>query len=76
MFCTFDFDYLSIRTHASGQLAYNPIERNIATLSQKLAGIILLINKHGFYLNSQNQMVDLELAIKNMYYTGKALYAF
>ncbi|CAI2196578.1 10679_t:CDS:1, partial [Funneliformis geosporum] len=68
-------DYLFIRTHASGQLAYNPIEHSIAMLSQKLAGITLPIDKHGSHFNSQGQVVNLELAMKNMHYAGKALCA-
>ncbi|EXX54950.1 hypothetical protein GLOIN_2v1766467 [Rhizophagus irregularis DAOM 181602=DAOM 197198] len=52
MFCAFDLDYLSIRMHASGQSSYNPVERSMATLSQKLAGITLPINKYGSHLNS------------------------
>jgi hypothetical protein len=45
----------------------------MATLSQKLAGIMLPIDKYGSHLNSQGQVVDSELAIKNFRYAGKAL---
>ena len=76
MFCAFDLDYLSIRTHASGQLAYNPVERSMATLSQKLADITLPIDKHDSYLNSQGQIIDLELIIKNFCYADEALCTF
>lgn len=75
MFCAFDLDYLSIRTHASGQSAYNPVERSMATLSQKLAGITLPIDKYGSHFNSQGQVNDSELAMKNFRYTGEALCA-
>ncbi|PKB97764.1 hypothetical protein RhiirA5_432533 [Rhizophagus irregularis] len=73
MFHAFDLDYLSIRTHAPGQLAYNPVERSMSTLSQKLAGITLPINKFGSHLNSQGQVVDSELAMKNFRYAGEVL---
>ncbi len=74
MFCVFDLDYLSIRMHASGQSTYNPVEHSMAMLSQKLADITLPINKYGSHLDSQGKVVDLELAMKNMRYAGKALY--
>ncbi|PKC07250.1 hypothetical protein RhiirA5_500808 [Rhizophagus irregularis] len=73
MFCNFDLDYLSVRTHAPGQSAYNPVERSMSTLSQKLAGITLPIDKFGSHLNSQGQVTDLELAMKNFRYAGEAL---
>ncbi|GBC23550.2 hypothetical protein GLOIN_2v1766467 [Rhizophagus irregularis DAOM 181602=DAOM 197198] len=70
MFCNFDLDYLSVRTHAPGQSAYNPVERSMSTLSQKLAGITLPIDKFGSHLNSQGQVTDLELAMKNFRYAA------
>ncbi|GBC47991.2 uncharacterized protein LOC106141435 [Rhizophagus irregularis DAOM 181602=DAOM 197198] len=73
MFHAFDIDYLSVRTHAPGQSAYNPVERSMATLSQKLAGITLPIDKYGSHLNSQGKVVDSELAMKNMRYAGETL---
>ncbi|CAB4461237.1 unnamed protein product [Rhizophagus irregularis] len=36
-----DLDYLTVRTHAPGQSAYNPVERSMASLSGKLAGVEL-----------------------------------
>ncbi|GET01626.1 uncharacterized protein LOC109428822 [Rhizophagus clarus] len=64
MFQAFDLDYLSIQTHAPGQSLYNPVEHSMVTLSQKLASIALPINKFSSHLNSQGQVVDLELAMK------------
>ncbi|CAI2193009.1 10194_t:CDS:1, partial [Funneliformis geosporum] len=69
IFYTFNLDYFSVQTHVSSQLAYNPIECSIITLSQKLDGIILPINKYSSHLNSQDQVVDLKLAMKNFHYT-------
>ena len=44
--------------------------------SQKLAKIILPIDKHSSHLNSQGQVVNSELTMKNMRYASEALYAF
>src|SRR4051812_11750030 len=41
LFKKLDLDYLTMRTHAPGQSAYNPVERSMASLSSKLAGIEL-----------------------------------
>ncbi|GBC16002.2 hypothetical protein GLOIN_2v1766467 [Rhizophagus irregularis DAOM 181602=DAOM 197198] len=65
IFYTFDLDYLSIQTYAPSQSAYNPVERSMAMLSQKLASITLPINKYGSHLNSQGQVDDLKLAMIN-----------
>src|SRR3990170_1480983 len=56
-------------------LQYCRMFRSMATLSQKLAGITLPIHKYGTHLNSQGQVVDLELAMKNYRYAGEALCA-
>ncbi|CAI2197094.1 3168_t:CDS:1, partial [Funneliformis geosporum] len=37
LFRALDLDYLTIRTHASGQSAYNPVECSMASLFAKLA---------------------------------------
>ncbi|CAB4483265.1 unnamed protein product [Rhizophagus irregularis] len=73
LFRTLDLDYLTIRTHAPGQSAYNPVERSMASLSAKLAGITLPIGEFGSHLNSQGNVVDEELARKNFEYSGKRL---
>src|SRR6266536_3038762 len=64
LFRALDLDYLTIRTHAPGQSAYNPVERSIASLSAKLASITLLIGEFGLHLNSQGNVIDEELAQK------------
>jgi hypothetical protein len=73
MFHSFDLDYLSVRTHASGQLAYNLVEHSMVIHSQKLAGISLPIDKFGSHLNSQDQVVDSNLAMRNFRYASEAL---
>ncbi|CAG8677339.1 1821_t:CDS:2, partial [Scutellospora calospora] len=35
--------------------AYNPVERSMASLLTKLAGIVLPVNKHSTYLDSQSK---------------------
>ncbi len=60
-----DLDYLTVRTHAPGQSAYNPVERSMATLSEKLTGISFPIDHFGSHLNSQGKVVDDDLAYKN-----------
>ncbi|GBC14720.2 hypothetical protein GLOIN_2v1766467 [Rhizophagus irregularis DAOM 181602=DAOM 197198] len=56
-----NLDYLTIRTHAPGQSAYNPVERSMASLSGKLAGITLPVDEFRSHLNSQENVVDEEL---------------
>lgn len=73
LFRALDLDYLTIRTHAPGQSAYNPVERSMASLSAKLAGITLPVGKFGSHLNSQGNVVDDELARRNFEYSGKKL---
>ncbi|CAI2187792.1 8074_t:CDS:2 [Funneliformis geosporum] len=56
LFKKFNLDYLSIRTYATGQSKYNPVERGMATLSDKLAGVTLLINHSEVHLNTQGKV--------------------
>ncbi|CAB4421627.1 unnamed protein product [Rhizophagus irregularis] len=73
LFRKFDLDFLSIRTHAPGQSKYNPVERGMATLSGKLAGITLPIDHFGKHLDSQGKVINPELAARNFRYSGEAL---
>ncbi|CAG8802873.1 28136_t:CDS:2 [Gigaspora margarita] len=73
LFCFLNLDYLTIRTHASGQLAYNPIERSMTTLSEKLAEITLPIDKYGTHFSLQRKVQDIELGLHNFCYTGERL---
>lgn len=45
----------------------------MSTLSRKLAGIVLPIDKYGSHLNSQGEVIDPVLAKKNFRYAGEAL---
>ncbi|CAG8484579.1 17764_t:CDS:2 [Gigaspora margarita] len=68
-----NLDYLSVQTHAPYQSAYNPVERSMCTLSEKLAGIELPVDKFGSHLNSQGVVIDKDLARRNFEFAGKCL---
>ncbi len=59
--------------YASGQSKYNPVEREITILSGKLAGVTLLINYFGMHLNTQDKVINSELALQNFKYAEKTL---
>ncbi|CAG8748378.1 33670_t:CDS:2, partial [Gigaspora margarita] len=63
IFKKFDLDYLSSK--------YNPVERGMATLSGKLASIVLPIDHFGKHFDSQGRVVDDELVTKNLHYAEK-----
>jgi len=73
LFKKFDLDFLSMRTHASGQSKYNLVEKGMATLFNKLVSITLPIDHYGTHLNTQGKVIDPELAAQNFCYAGKAL---
>ncbi|CAI2198210.1 3780_t:CDS:2, partial [Funneliformis geosporum] len=58
LFCILNLDYLTIRIHAPGQSVYNLVERSMASLFAKLAGITLPVREFGSHLNSQGKVVD------------------
>ena len=71
-FCNADLDYMTIRTHAPRQSAYNPVERSMVSLSGKLAGITLPHDKYGNHLRN-GKVVDDNLARQNFAYSGETL---
>lgn len=76
LFKQLDLDYLSVRTHAPGQSAYNPVERSMSSLSGKLAGIVLDAFNYGRHLGNKNgqvTIVDEELGRKNFKHAGEHL---
>ncbi|CAG8756976.1 4909_t:CDS:2, partial [Cetraspora pellucida] len=73
LFQFLDLDYLIVRIHASGQLAYNPVKQAMCILSGKLADITLPIDTFGFCLDSQSKVINQELAKKNFRHTGETL---
>ncbi|CAG8821292.1 46399_t:CDS:2, partial [Gigaspora margarita] len=68
-----NLNYLSVRTHAPYQSAYNLVERSMCTLSEKLAGIELLVDRFGSHLNSQGVVIDEDLARRNFEFAGECL---
>ena len=68
-----DLDVVFVFTHAPGSSAYNPVERQMSTLSKDTAGIILPFNTFGNHLDASNKTIDSELEIKNFQATGKVL---
>ncbi|CAB4476999.1 unnamed protein product [Rhizophagus irregularis] len=73
LFHALNLDYLTVRTHAPGQSAYNPVERGMASLSAKLASITLPVNEFSSHLDSQGNVIDEELARRNFEFSGKRL---
>ncbi|PKY35173.1 hypothetical protein RhiirB3_501455 [Rhizophagus irregularis] len=73
LFRALNLDYLTVCTHASGQSAYNPVERGMASLSAKLASITLPVNEFSSHLDSQGNVIDEELARRNFEFSGKRL---
>ncbi|GBB88013.1 hypothetical protein RclHR1_14510010 [Rhizophagus clarus] len=71
-----DLDYLTVRTHAPGQSAYNPVERSMASLSGKLAGIELNAFTYGNHLGSVEGKItitDRDLGRNNFRHAGERL---
>ncbi|CAG8749408.1 14532_t:CDS:2 [Cetraspora pellucida] len=73
MFHSFNLDYLTVRTHALGQLVYNSVEKSMTSLSSKLVGIVLPVNNYSSHLNLQSKVIDLELVKKIFKYVGDLL---
>jgi hypothetical protein len=60
-----DLDYMSVRTHAPNQSAYNLVERSMAPFSKYLAGVILPADTHGKHINGSGVIIDAEMCRKN-----------
>ncbi|CAG8783419.1 23675_t:CDS:2 [Gigaspora margarita] len=54
--------------------AYNPVERSMASLSEKFASITLPIDNFESYLDSQEKVLDKDLALRNFEFAGNHLY--
>jgi len=77
LFKKHDLDYLTVRTHAPGQSAYNPVERSMSTLSGKLAGIeldVFVFGKHLGSIDGKVSIKDKDLACRNFKHAGERLY--
>ncbi|CAG8835179.1 16995_t:CDS:2, partial [Gigaspora margarita] len=73
LFIELNLDYFTVRTHALGQSAYNPVECSISILSGKLAGIVLSIDHFGSYLDSSSVIENIDFAKQNFHYSGEKL---
>src|SRR3954471_7615908 len=76
LFKKLDLDYLTVRTHAPGQSAYNPVKRSMASLSGKLAGIELDAFTYGKHLGSVDgkiTVVDEQFGRDNFRHAGERL---
>ncbi|PKB95475.1 hypothetical protein RhiirA5_385935 [Rhizophagus irregularis] len=76
LFKKLDLDYLTVRTHAPGQSAYNPVERSMASLSGKLAGVELNAFTYGNHLGSVEGKItitDRDLGRNNFRHAGERL---
>ncbi|CAI2194632.1 1266_t:CDS:1, partial [Funneliformis geosporum] len=73
LFKKFDLDFLSIPTYALGQSKYNPVEKGMTTLSGKLTKITLPIDYFGMHLNTQEKVINPELAAQNFHHLGETL---
>jgi hypothetical protein len=76
-FCDFfkemNLDYLSVRTHAPGQSAYNPVERSMSGLSGSLVGVVLPHDHYGNHLKSNGTVIDVDLAKSNFRHAAEML---
>lgn len=61
----YDMEAIFNFVHASGSSEYKIIERQMASVSQLTAEVILLFDTLGFHLNSQNQTVDEDFEKRN-----------
>ena len=70
-------NYLSVRTHAPEQSACNLVKRSMASLSGKLAAIVLNAFNYGNHLGNVNGqaniVIDEELGCKNFKHAGEHL---
>ncbi|CAG8844678.1 8512_t:CDS:2, partial [Gigaspora margarita] len=73
LFKILNLDYFTIRTHAPEQSAYNPVERSMSTLSEKLGEIILPVDHFGSHLDTMGNVTDSNLELRNSHYAGEKL---
>ena len=60
-------------TNAPGRSAFNRVERRMAPLSNKMAGIILPHDYYGTHLDSQGNTTDIVLEAQNFKKAGETL---
>ncbi|XP_034253671.1 uncharacterized protein LOC117652688 [Thrips palmi] len=68
-----DLDAIFIATNAPGRSAFNRVERRMAPLSNRMAGMILPHDYYGTHLDSQGNTVDTEMELNNFKKAGETL---
>lgn len=68
-----NLDVLIVATNAPGRSCFNQVERRMAILSKKLAGVLLQHDKFGSHLDSQQRTIDVDLEKANFEHAGNLL---
>lgn len=72
-FINFDLDFLVVVTNAPSRSAFNPVERRMAPLSKRMAGLVLPHNFHGEHLDKNHKTIDEDLERRNLFYAADLL---
>lgn len=72
-FKKYNLDALFIATNAPGRSAYNRVERRMAPLSKRLAGVMLPHEHFGSHLDDKAKTTDDELEKRNFQHAGETL---
>lgn len=72
-FLTHDLDFLVVVTNAPERSAFNPVERRMAPLTKRMAGVLLPHNFHGNHLDKNYKTIDEALERRNMFYAADLL---
>ncbi|CAG9584279.1 unnamed protein product [Danaus chrysippus] len=72
-FKKYNLDALFIATNAPGRSAFNRVERRMAPLSKRLAGIILPHEHFGSHLDDKGMTTDDDLEKRNFQHAGETL---
>ncbi|GBP30809.1 hypothetical protein EVAR_82551_1 [Eumeta japonica] len=72
-FKKYNLDALFIATNAPGRSAYNRVERRMAPLSKRLAGVILPHEHFGSHLDDKGMTTDDDLEKRNFQHAGETL---
>jgi len=68
-----DLDALFVYTNAPGNSAFNEVERRLAHLSKRAAGLVLQHNHYGNHLDGNGRTIDKELELSNFRFAGETL---
>jgi hypothetical protein len=62
-----------VATTASGQSAFNRVERKMAPFIREISGLILPYDHYRTHLDNQSQTIDLDLEKRNFAFAGSTL---